>query len=92
MKIGLIDVDAWSRGRSGFPNLALMKLSAWHKAQGDQVSWYDMSHQTWYDKVYLAKVFGDEYTKDYSGMIAASEIVRGGVRLCDHDQRRQGSL
>lgn len=78
MKIGLIDVDAWSRGRSGFPNLSLMKLSAWHKAQGDQVSWYDMSHSTWYDKVYLAKVFGDEYTKDYSGMIAADEIVRGG--------------
>ena len=32
MKIGLIDVDGHS-----FPNLALMKLSAWHKAQGDSV-------------------------------------------------------
>ena len=29
MKIGLIDVDGHN-----FPNLALMKLSAWHKAQG----------------------------------------------------------
>ena len=31
MNIGLIDVD----GHSGFPNLALMRLSAWHKARGD---------------------------------------------------------
>ena len=30
MKIGLIDVDSHH-----YPNLALMKLSAWHKAQGD---------------------------------------------------------
>lgn len=30
--VGLFDVD-----RTGFPNLALMKLSAWHKAQGDTV-------------------------------------------------------
>lgn len=35
MEIGLMDVD----GHSGFPNLALMKLSAWHKAQGDSVEW-----------------------------------------------------
>jgi hypothetical protein len=32
MKIGLIDVDG-----HGYPNLALMKLSSWHKAQGDDV-------------------------------------------------------
>lgn len=35
MKIGLIDVDGHN-----FPNLALMKLSAWHKAQGDTVEWW----------------------------------------------------
>ena len=29
MKIGLIDVDGHH-----YPNLALMKLSAWHKSQG----------------------------------------------------------
>lgn len=29
MKVGLIDVD----GHSGFPNLALMRLSAYHKAR-----------------------------------------------------------
>lgn len=32
MKVGLFDLD-----RTGFPNVALMKLSAWHKAQGDTV-------------------------------------------------------
>ena len=32
MKIGLIDVDGHN-----FPNLALMRISAWHKAQGDEV-------------------------------------------------------
>lgn len=35
MKIGLIDVDSHN-----FPNLALMKISAWHKAQGDTVEWW----------------------------------------------------
>lgn len=35
MTIGLIDVDGHN-----FPNLALMKLSAWHKAQGDTVEWW----------------------------------------------------
>lgn len=35
MRIGLIDVD----GRN-YPNLPLMKLSAWHKSQGDSVEWY----------------------------------------------------
>ena len=36
MNIGLHDSDA-----TGFPNLALMKLSAWHKAQGDTVEWWN---------------------------------------------------
>ena len=34
MNISLIPVD------SQYPNLALMKISAWHKAQGDTVEWY----------------------------------------------------
>jgi hypothetical protein len=38
MRIGLIDVDGHN-----YPNLPLMKLSAWHKAQGDSVEWYDHS-------------------------------------------------
>ena len=36
MKIGLIDVDGHN-----FPNLALMKLSSYHKKIGDDVEWYN---------------------------------------------------
>ena len=34
MRIGLIDVDGHN-----FPNLALMKIARYHKAQGDTVAW-----------------------------------------------------
>lgn len=36
MIIGLVDADSHN-----FPNLPLMKISSWHKAQGDQVKWYN---------------------------------------------------
>ena len=39
MRIGLIAVD----GHGGFPNLALMRLSTWHKRQGDTVEWWNLS-------------------------------------------------
>ena len=35
MNIGLLPVD------SSYPNLALMKISAYHKARGDSVEWYN---------------------------------------------------
>lgn len=43
MKIGLLAVD------SDYPNLALMKISAYHKAAGDTVEWYHPF--TYYDRV-----------------------------------------
>lgn len=52
-KIGLIDIDG--KG-SAFPNLALMKISAYHKAQGDEVEWASALFGG-YDKVYKSKVF-----------------------------------
>lgn len=74
MRIGLIDVD----GHSGFPNLALMKLSAWHKAHGDSVEWYEPLFATEpFDKVYMSKVF--TFSTDYQYPINAHEIVRGGT-------------
>ena len=36
MKIGLVDVDGHN-----FPNFALMRISAYHKNQGDEVDWVD---------------------------------------------------
>ena len=46
MKIGLYDVDSHN-----FPNLALMKISAWHKQRGDEVEF--MLPLMHYDKVYV---------------------------------------
>ena len=56
MKIGLIDVDGHN-----FPNLALMRISAYHKARGDEVEWWwsDFIH---YDIVYMSKIFSNDYT------------------------------
>ena len=74
-RIGLIDVD----GGKSFPNLALMKISAWHKAQGDEVSWYN-PFDGWYDDVYLSKVFS--FTPDYDYCINATHVHRGGTGYC----------
>lgn len=50
MKIALHDSDY-----TGFPNYALMKLSAYHKAQGDHVEWWIPMVK--YDRVYSSKIF-----------------------------------
>jgi len=56
MRIGLHDAEAEHfRGKKKFPNYALMKISAWHKAQGDFVEWWEPLYS--YDKVYSSKVF-----------------------------------
>lgn len=72
MRIGLMDVDGHH-----FPNLCLMKLSAYHKARGDTVEWYD--NEKWYDLVYMSRVFTDTYSKDYRGSIKADCIIKGGT-------------
>lgn len=72
MRIGLIDVDGHY-----WPNLALMKLSAWHKAQGDTVEWWDgFAH---YDRVYMSRVFDDIYSADEPEPCNADEIIKGGT-------------
>lgn len=72
MKIGLYDVDSHN-----YPNLPLMKISAWHKRQGDEVEW--LNHLEHYDKVYCSKVFGDEYSLMDDTVINADEIIFGGT-------------
>lgn len=73
MRIGLIDVDGHN-----FPNLALMKISSYHKSKGDIVEWWwsDFIH---YDIVYKSKVFSDVYTKDTPDPINADLVVKGGT-------------
>lgn len=72
MKIGLYDVDGHN-----FPSLPLMKISAWHKSQGDDVEmWCPIMH---YDRVYVSKVFGDEYSQLSQFCINADEVIYGGT-------------
>jgi len=80
MRIGLIDVDNARLKKPKFPNLALMKISAWHKAQGDHVEWWNGLER--YDRVYMSKVFSDEYTPDMEFAIQADEVIRGGSGYC----------
>lgn len=72
MRIGLYDVDSHN-----FPNLALMKISAYHKAKGDSVEWVMPIMR--YDKIYVSKVFGDEYSTISNSCLQADEIVFGGT-------------
>ena len=72
MRIGLIDVDGHN-----FPNLALMKLSAWHKGRGDSVEWWIGFNR--YDRVYMSKVFDETYSPDIPEPLNAAEIVKGGT-------------
>lgn len=76
MRIGLIDVDGHN-----FPNLALMRISAYHKAKGDQVEWWwsDFVH---YDIVYMSKIFSDAYTKDVPEPLNADKVIKGGTGYC----------
>lgn len=68
--IGLVDVDGHN-----FPNLALMKISTYHKQRGDNVEWAFSLLP--YDKIYMAKVF--TFTPDDLSAYTATEIVRGGT-------------
>lgn len=75
--IGLISVDGHK-----YPNLALMKLAAWHKAQGDSVEWAVPLFGE-YDRIYASKIFNfsPEITDVYN-----CEIVRGGTGYDVHSR------
>ena len=74
MRIGLIDVDGHN-----FPNIPLMKISAWHKQQGDSVEWYDPLFSGHMDIVYMSKVFS--FTPDYPYVVDANKLLRGGLAI-----------
>ena len=62
-------------------NLALLRISAWHKQQGDDVEWWrgDLFH---YDKVYMSKVFSNAYSPDIPEPVNADEVIKGGTGYC----------
>ena len=68
MNVGVIDVDG------KIPNLALMKLSAWHKARGDSVKLYEPLFDK-PDIAYASKVFS--FTPDFQYW-PDCKIVKGG--------------
>lgn len=68
MIIGLHDGD-----ETKFPNLALMKISAWHKAQGDTVEWWNPIFP--YDRVYSSKVFSFTPADPY----LPHDTIKGGT-------------
>lgn len=89
MRIGLIDVDSHN-----FPNIALMKLSSWHKAKGDDVEWAIPMMQR-YDRIYASKVF--TFTNEFNRLaFDTGEVITGGTgyditsRLPDDVERHRG--
>lgn len=78
MKIGLIDVDGHN-----FPNLALTRISAYHKSKGDFVEWWwsDFVH---YDIVYMSKIFSDEYSSGVPEPVNADKVIKGGTGYAIH--------
>lgn len=78
LNIGLIDVDGHN-----FPNLALMRISSYHKQRGDRVEWWwsDFVH---YDIVYMSKIFSDSYTPDLPEPINAEKVIKGGTGYAIH--------
>ena len=74
--IGLIDVDGHN-----FPNLALMRISAYHKAQGDKVEWWRTEFE-YFDIVYMSKVFSEEYTKEGHTPMNCGKVIKGGSGYC----------
>lgn len=80
MRIAVLDVDNYGKDlKKCFPNIALMKLSAWHKEQGDSVEWYDPDAEP-YDKAYVSKVFS--FSNEPFEVIHAREVQKGGSGYC----------
>lgn len=77
MQIGLHDAEMEHIKGKTFPNYALMKVAAWHKAQGDNVEWWNPLKT--YDWVYSSKVF--DFTPDNPYL--PENTIRGGTGYAD---------
>lgn len=65
---------------SGFPNFALMKISAWHKSQGHKVVWFCGLEQQFYDKIYSSKVFDFTPIDHCIDMLENDRrLIKGGI-------------
>jgi len=77
MRVRLVQIDG------KLPNLALMKLSSWHKAQGDTVDFSSSSSRDMldgqYDKVYASVIFGMSKPKLDTFKANWPEAIIGGT-------------
>ena len=75
--IALHDAEKEHFKHKTFPNYALMKISAYHRQQGDEVEWWNPLCK--YDRIYSSKVFDftpvDPYLPD--------DAIRGGTGYRD---------
>lgn len=83
MRIGLHDAERDYFKNKKFPNYALMKISAWHKAQGDHVEWWNPLYR--YDRVYSSKIFDFTPADPY----LPEDTVRGGTGYTDIPVNRE---
>lgn len=79
MRIGLHDAENDHLKHKKFPNLALMKISAYHKSRGDAVDWWCPLQGASFDLVYSSKVF--DFTPENPYLPA--ETIRGGTGYPD---------
>tara|TARA_Y100000310_G_scaffold281325_1_gene301730 strand:+ start:65 stop:940 length:876 start_codon:yes stop_codon:yes gene_type:complete len=70
MKVAVLDVD------SKIPNLALMKISQYHKQKGDEVEHYMPLAHSLYDKIYASKIFNFS-----SGSDIQPDMITGGTGI-----------
>ncbi len=73
MNIGLHDAEKEHLKNKTFPNYALMKIAAWHKAQGDNVEWWNPLYK--YDRVYSSKIFDFTPENEY----LPDDAIKGGT-------------
>ena len=87
MDIAIIDADYYRQNR--FPNLACLKLSGYHKALGDQVTFLqDYSKQRDFDRVYVAKVFTDSKVPD----LEKNTVIGGTGFFYDHSPKLENNI
>lgn len=75
MRIGIHDAEQDFLKHKTFPNYALMKISAWHKAQGDTVQWWEPVLTDNFDRIYSSKVFDFTLENPY----LPPWTIRGGL-------------
>jgi hypothetical protein len=75
MFVGLHDAERDHMRGKTFPNFALMKIAAYHRARGDTVIWWNALYNSRYGAVYSSKVF--DFTPE--NMYLPPDTIKGGT-------------